>query len=176
MCRSKTYRQIHLGTLLVTTLFGGTYEKFAMYERRKYGKGGGKKKLFHVCSRARMESLFCLNGWSEITFDGDSGVRTCCGRVYVRRRRNGKVLGQQGFIVQESPDRIQCKLENNDLVWLQKPLWDRKNGYTFDNNICSSYSITEYDPVRLFFSPYGDLQMLFHRITFKHNSNNLIFE
>ena len=172
----KTYRQIHFGSLLVKILFGVCYEKFGEFEWRKYGKGGGKKKLFHVCSHDRMATLFCLNGWSGIDFDGDFGVRTCCGRVFVERRRNGKVLGQQGFIIAESPEEVQVKLENHELVWLQKPLWDRRKGYVLDNNICSSYTITQYDPVRLFFSPYGDLQMLFHRITFEQNSNNLIFE
>ena len=121
----RSYRQIHVSELLVKTLFGDRYNKFELFEQRKYGKGGGKKRLFHICSRDRMRQLFVLNGWSGIEFDGESGVRTCCGKVYVRRRVDNNLLGQAGFILRETQHWINVKLENREEIWLQKPLWDK---------------------------------------------------
>ena len=172
----RSYRQIHVSELLVKTLFGDRYNKFELFEQRKYGKGGGKKRLFHICSRDRMRQLFVLNGWSGIEFDGESGVRTCCGKVYVRRRVDNNLLGQAGFILRETQHWINVKLENREEIWLQKPLWDKHNGYLLNKYISNSYTITEYDPVRLYFSVYGELQILFHRITFRKHNNNLVFE
>ena len=61
-----------------------------------------------------------INKWCALEFDGDVGHRTCCGRVCVRRKVNGKTLSQIGFVVEETVDKVKCRLENKALVWLQK--------------------------------------------------------
>lgn len=117
----RSYRYIHIGRLLLMTLFGGNLLNFFAYERRDYGTGNSKKKwnLFRIGSYYRIKKLFTINYWCGLEFDGDVGRRTCCGRVAVRRRVGGRMKTQNGFVIEERSDRLRCRLENKSLVWLK---------------------------------------------------------
>ena len=174
----RSYRYIHIGRLLLMTLFGENLSKFFAYERREYGNGKSRRKwnLFHIGSYYRMKKLFTINHWCGVEFDGDAGRRTCCGRVAVRRRVDGRMRSQNGFVIEETSDRLRCRLENKSLIWLKKPKWKKDVGYVYFQSTNNSYCIYEYDPVRLYIALDGDIQILFHRITLQHRSNYLIFE
>ena len=173
----RSYRMIHIGRLLLLTLFGHNFSIFFGYERREYGKGGKLKwHLFHIASQICLKRLFTINDWCALEFDGDVGKRTCCGRVAVRRRVNGKYKNQNGFVIAETSTKLKCRLENKALVWLKKPKWKKDVGYQFIRSINNSYEIYEYDPVRLYITLEGDMQILFHRITLQRRTNYLIFE
>ena len=94
----------------------------------------------------------------------------------VRRRVDGRMRSQNGFVIEETSDRLRCRLENKSLIWLKKPKWKKDVGYVYFQSTNNSYCIYEYDPVRLYIALDGDIQILFHRITLQHRSNYLIFE
>ena len=112
------------------TLFGENLSKFFAYERREYGIGKSKRKwnLFHIGSYYRMKKLFTINHWCGVEFDGDAGRRTCCGRVAVRRRVDGRMRSQNGFVIEETSDRFRCRLENKSLIWLKKTKTEKRCG------------------------------------------------
>ena len=114
----RSYRNLHMGRLLVMTLFGDDLSNFFQYERREYGSGKGRRKwnLFHIGSNFRLKRLFTINHWCALDFDGDVGRRTCCGRVVVRRRVDGQMRNQNGFVLEETSDRLRVRLENKRLI------------------------------------------------------------
>ena len=174
----RSYRHLQMGRLLVMTLFGEDLSHFFQYEMREYGSGKGRRKwnLFHIASNARLKRLFTINHWCAVDFDGDVGRRTCCGKVVVRRRVGGQMKTQNGFVLAESSDRLRVRLENKALIWLKKPKWDKDVGYIYNLHKKNTYHIVEYDPVRLYITLDGQVQILFNRITLEHRTNYLIFE
>lgn len=133
------------------------------------------KKLFHIPSHSQLLSYFTINNWCGLQFVGDAGQRTTCGRVNVVRRRRNRELNQLGFVMDETVDKVLVRLENNALVWLPNPQWDKNIGYQH-LNLGNTYTIRQYNPVRLLFSVDGSRQIPFHRITFQHNTHYLLHE
>ena len=172
----RSWRKLYIPHLLKVTLFGKDLRCFHQYESMQYGKGGSvKKKLFHISSQSRLKRLFTINEWCGVEFDGEIGKITCCGRVNVVRMRGTRLLNQIGFVLEETVDKLHVRLENKDLVWLPKPKWDNQSGYIY-LSVGSSYTINEYDPVRLLFSLDGHIQILFHRITLQNHTNYLVIQ
>ena len=174
----RSYRNFHMGRLLVMTLFGNDLSNFFQYERREYGSGKGRMKwnLFHIGSHWRIKKLFTINHWCGLEFDGDVGKRTCCGRVVVKRWSGGRMRTQNGFVMAETTNRLRCCLESKRLVWLNKPKWRKDVGYIYNCRNKHAYEIYEYNPVRIYITLDGDIQILFHRITLTHCTNYLIYE
>ena len=173
----KTWRQIFMSPLLMWTLFGNDFCSLHGWEYREVGMGTGRRKLYHICSQRRLNKLLSLNGWSANAYDGDVGVQTFCGRVYVRRRlEDGSCRHQSGFVMEETERRIQCRLEDTNVVWIDKPKWVKDVGYQLNRNLNETFCIVQYDPVRILVSVDGIFTICYHRITLQYRSNHLVFE
>ena len=109
--------------------------------------GIGRRKLYHVASYQRLKKLFTLDGWCSICFDGEVGVKTFCGRVYVSRRlEDGSCRHQSGFVMEETNVQMKCRLEDGNLIWMDKPKWVKDVGYSLNRSLNeNSYCIVEYD-------------------------------
>ena len=94
----------------------------------------------------------------------------------MRRRVGGRIKTQNGFVIEETSDRLRCWLENKSFVWLKNSKWKKDVGYVFSHSKNNSYAIYEYNPVRLYISLDGGIQILFNIITLQYRTIYLIFE
>lgn len=174
--RSKIFRSLYLNDMLKVVFFGRDFENV---KKREVVYKTKRCVVMYIDSKERMEELFEINErnafFARDRID-ESKIYGCAGRV-VLKLDDDHGLERKGYVMEEvdgDASKVRVYLEDNSGdIKINRPCFCNESGkWRFENG--DGYEIVEYEPVRIKVLEGGNIHMLFHRICFKDNTNELL--